>query len=109
MKVLMIRPFEAPEVGELNGTKEIREYIGGFIETYPYAGYVVVCNDDYLNNGSRYNVTFGKTQFFGNIFICKYGVVNGEADLVGLDESDFDYFPFVARFVHCRGLMFNGR
>lgn len=104
MKVLMIRPGESPELGDLNGTEEILDYLGGCMETVPYHGYVIVCNDDFLYNGSKYNVTFGRTEFYGNIFVCKYGVVNGETDLVGLDEFDLHYFPFLVRFKYCRGL-----
>ena len=105
MKVLLIRPGETPEVGELNCYEEIRDYIGGCIETVSAYGYTIVCNDEFLLNDSRYNITIDGIQFFGNIFICKTGIVDGEYDLVGLDQSDFSRFKFVVHFMMCRSYL----
>lgn len=102
MKVLLIRPGEAPEVGELNGYNEMSEYVGGCIETVNAYGYKIVCNDEFLLNASPYNVTIGGVQFFGNIFVCKVGTVNGEPDLVGLDDADIGNPEFVVCFLLCK-------
>lgn len=103
MKVLLIRPGEAPEVGELNGYNEMRDYIGGCFETVNAYGYLIVCNDAFLLNDSPYNVTIGGVQFFGNIFVCKVGVVNGEFDFVGLDDADIGSPEFAVHFLMCKG------
>lgn len=105
MKVLLIRPREAPEVGELNGYKEIRDYIGGSFETVNAYGYKIVCNDEFLLNDSPYNVTLDGVQFFGNIFVCKDGIVDGEHDLVGLDNADIGSPEFAVHFLMCRGYL----
>lgn len=106
MKVLFIRPGEEPELGELYGSAKIRAYIGGCFETVEYKGFLIVCNDSFLLNDTRYNCTIGGTQFFGNIFVCKVGMVNGEYDLVGLDQSDIDSPDFIDFFMHCRRVVY---
>lgn len=106
MRVLLIRPGEDPELGYLNGTQEIRDYIGGCMETVPFNGYLIVCNDSFLINNSLYNVTLDGIQFFGNIFICKVGMVDGEYDLVGLDDTDIASPDFIKFFLHCRRVVF---
>ncbi len=95
MQVILKRPGEVAEVGELADYKAMREYIGGCFETVPLecsdgSRFSIVCNDDFLNNGSHFNMSLAGVQFFGNIFICKLGVVNdlGEHDFVGLDPVD---------------------
>lgn len=103
MKVLFIRPGEAPELGELNGYKEMSDFVGGCLETVNAYGYKIVCNDEFLLNDSPYNVTINGVQFFGNIFVCKDGIVDGEHDLIGLDVVDIDNPVFFVYFVLCRG------
>lgn len=93
--MILKRPGEVAEVGELADFNAIRSYIDGTFETVPLecsdgSRYLIVCNDNFLNNGSYFNLSLGGVQFFGNIFICKVGVVNdlGEHDFVGLDSDD---------------------
>lgn len=102
MKVLLIRPGEAPEIGELNGYKEMSDFVGGWFETVDAFGYKIVCNDSFLLNDTPYNVTIDGVQFFGNIFVCKEGILAGEPVLVGLDDSDFHSFSFFNYFVMCK-------
>lgn len=107
MKVLLIRPGEEPELGFLNGSAEIRSYIGGCIETVPCFGYTIVCNDSFmLDDSLLYNVTLNGINYFGNIYICKVGIVNGEHDLVGLEDSDLESSRFIDLFMHCRRAVF---
>lgn len=93
MQVILKRPGEIAEVGELADYKAMHEYIGGCFETVPLLApdgckYLIVCNDNFLYNGSAFNMSLGGVEFFGNIFICKVGTVNGEFDFVGLDAVD---------------------
>lgn len=95
MQVILKRPGEVAEVGELADYNAMREYIGGCFETVSFSCsdgslFLIVCNDNFLNNGSYFNMSLAGVQFFGNIFICKIGVVNdlGEHDFVGLDPLD---------------------
>lgn len=95
MRVIMKRPGYVAEVGELADYDAMREYIGGHFETVPFCSsdgspYLIVCNDNFLNDGSKFNKSLCGTQFFGNIFICNVGIVNeiGEQDFVGLDPAD---------------------
>lgn len=105
MKVLLIRPGEVPEVGELNGYDEMRDYIGGCFETVNAFGYKIVFNDEFLYNNSPYNVTIGDVQYFGNIFVCKIGRINGELDFVGLDDADIGSPEFAVHFLMCKGYL----
>ena len=102
MQVIMKRPGEVAEVGELASYEAMREFIGGHFETVPFctsdgSPYLIVCNDNFLNDGSKFNKSFCGVQFFGNIFICKDGVVNdiGERDFVGLYPSDIAQITFL--------------
>lgn len=95
MQVILKRPGEVAEVGELADYNAMREYIGGCFETVPLecsdgSQYLIVCNDNFLLNDSKFNIFLSGVHFFGNIFICKIGVVNdlGEQDFVGLDPAD---------------------
>lgn len=95
MQVILKRPGEVAKVGYLADYNAIHDYIGGCFETVPLecsdgSQYLIVCNDNFLNDGSHFNIWLGGFQFFGNIFICKIGVVNdlGECDFVGLDPAD---------------------
>lgn len=105
MKVLLIRPGEAPEVGEFNGYKEMSNFVGVCIEIVNAYGYKIVCNDEFLLNDSPYNVTIDGVQFFGNIFVCKDGIVDGEHDLVGLDDADIGSPEFAVHFLMCKGYL----
>lgn len=93
MQVILKRPGEVAEVGYLSDYNAMHEYCGGCFETVPLecsdgSLYLIVCNDNFLFNNSKFNIWLGGVQFFGNIFICKTGIVNGEHDFVGLDAVD---------------------
>lgn len=95
MRVILKRPGEAAEVGDLVDYKAMDDFIGGFFETVPLltadgSRYVIVCNDNFLNDGSKFNLSLSGVQFFGNIFICNIEVVNeiGELDFTGLSLCD---------------------
>ena len=96
MRVIMKRPGEPVSVGDLADYNAMHEYICGCFDTVPLLGsdgsrYLIVCNDDFLSNGSSYNMFLNGVEFYGNIFICGVGEVNGEHDFVGLDgPSIFD-------------------
>ncbi len=93
MRVILKRPREVATVGDLADYEAIREYIEGHFEIVPLLApdgckYLIVCNDNFLNNGSEFNLFLGGVEFYGNIFICKVGRVKGEMDFVGLDCPD---------------------
>lgn len=95
MQVILKRPGEVAEVGELVDYDAFHDYIGGCFETVPFctsdgSSYIIVCNDNFLFNNSHSNMLLCGVHFFGNIFICKVGVVNelGEQDFIGLDPAD---------------------
>lgn len=95
MQVILKRPGEVAEVGELADLHAMREFVGGCFETVPFctsdgSRYRIVCNDNFLYNNSVSNMSLCGVHFFGNIFICKVGVVDdsGEQDLIGLDPAD---------------------
>lgn len=93
MQVILKRPGEVAEVGELSDYDAMHDYIEGCFETVPLvcadgSCYLIVCNDSFLFNNSKFNMWLSGVQFFGNIFICKVGLVNGEHDFVGLDAAD---------------------
>lgn len=93
MRVILKRPGEHVKVGELANYDEMHKFIGGSFETVPFncadgSKYLIVCNDEFLLNGSKFNISIGGTQFFGNIFICGFGLVNGEHDFIGLNADD---------------------
>ena len=93
MQVILKRPGEVATVGELADYEAMHEYIEGHFETVPLLApdgckYLIVCNDEFLINSSKFNMSLGGVEFFGNIFICKVGRVKGEMDFVGLDPAD---------------------
>lgn len=93
MQVILKRPGEIATVGELTDVRSMQEFVCGHFETVPLSAsdvssYLIVCNDNFLNDGSKFNMSLGGVQFFGNIFICKTGIVYGEPDFVGLDAAD---------------------
>ena len=93
MLVIMKRPGEIATIGELTDVRSMQEFVCGHFETVPLSSadgssYLIVCNDNFLNDGSKFNMSLGGVQFFGNFFICKTGIVNGEPDFVGLDPVD---------------------
>ncbi|MBQ8195687.1 MAG: DUF3846 domain-containing protein [Oscillospiraceae bacterium] len=98
MKVILKRPGQAFEVGELNGIDEIWNYLGGAMETVPFKGYKyrVVCNDEFLYNGSEPNIRIDGVDYYGNIFICSTGEnEHGEWDLIGMTDEDLKEFTFL--------------
>ncbi len=99
MKVLLKRPGRCGELGEINGIDEMQDFVGGFIEIVRLHDYCIVCNDEFLINGSQLNCHISSTTFFGNIFICGEAVVNelGEHDLVGLtdDQIESEFIQFL--------------
>ncbi len=93
MRVILKCPGEPVKIGELADYNAMHEYIGGCFETVPLlcpdgSRYLIVCNDEFLYNGSSFNMFLGGVEFFGNIFICGLGIVNGEKDFVGVDAAD---------------------
>lgn len=96
MKVIMKCPGENVKIGELAVFNDIRDFIGGCFETVPLlcsngSKYLIVCNDSFLLDGSKFNMSLGGVQIFGNFFICGLGQVYGEYgeyDFVGLNHSD---------------------
>lgn len=95
MKVIIKRPGEAAKVVVVGDVEELGDFIGGCFESVPLltadgSRYVIVCNDNFLNDGSKFNMWLSGVMIFGNIFICKIEVVNelGEMDFVGLEDGD---------------------
>lgn len=94
MQVILKRPGEVATVGELADLKAMQEFIEGHLETVPLLGadgcrYLIVCNDNFLYDGSKFNMSFGGVQFFGNFFICKVGRTSGgDLDFSSLDPED---------------------
>lgn len=94
MRVILKRPGEIATVGELVDLKAMQAFVEGHLETVPLLGadgcrYLIVCNDDFLFNDSKFNMSFSGVQFFGNFFICKVGSTSeGELDFAGLDPED---------------------
>ena len=93
MLVIMKRPGKVATLGELTDFRSMREYVCGQIDFVSFctsdgSPYLIVFNDNFLNDGSEFNISFCGAQYFGNIFICKCGIVNGDADFIGLDPSD---------------------
>lgn len=93
MRVIMKCPGEPVKIGELADYNAMHDFLGGTFETVPFlcadgSKYLIVCNDEFLLNGSKFNISIGGTAFFGNIFICGLGTVNGEHDFVGLNAED---------------------
>lgn len=98
MKVVLIRPGQVPEVGELNGIDEMCAFVGGSIECVPYSSNMrIVCNDEFLLNGSPLNCLLGGTVYYGNIFICGIGYddKSGERDLIGLTDAQINSLSFI--------------
>ncbi len=99
MKVLLKRPGQCGELGEINGYDDMFDFIGGCIEIVRLYDYRIVCNDEFLFNGSQLNCHIAGTTYFGNIFICGEAVVNelGEHDLVGLtdDQIKSEFIQFL--------------
>lgn len=98
MKVIMKRPGKNFEVGELNGIDEIWDYLGGAMETVVYKGtkFRVVCNDEFLYNGSEPNIYLDDVNYRGNIFICSTGINEfGEHDLIGLTDDDIKELTYL--------------
>ncbi len=92
MRVIMKCPGENVTIGELV-FEEMRDFIGGCFETVPFlcsdgSKFLIVCNDSFLLDGSKFNMSLGGVQIFGNFFICGLGLVNGEYDFVCLSASD---------------------
>lgn len=92
MKVLLKRPGQPGELGEINGYEEMSAFVDGCIEIVRLHDYRIVCNDEFLLNDSPFNCCIDNTIFFGNIFICGEAVVNdlGEHDLVGLTDAQIE-------------------
>lgn len=94
MQVILKRPGEIATVGELADLKAMQEFIEVHLETVPLLGvdgcrYLIVCNDDFLFNDSKFNMSLCGVQFFGNFFICKVGrTPGGDLDFAGLDPDD---------------------
>ena len=93
MLVIMKRPGKIATVVEFTDFHSVVEFVGGHLDVVPFctsdgSPYVIVYNDNSLNDGSKFNISFCGMQFFGNILICKCGIVNGDADFIGLDPSD---------------------
>lgn len=89
MKVILKRPGECAEIGELTDSKSMHDFCEGCFETVPLfipsgKRFLIVCNDEFLLNYSQYNMWLGGVQFFGNIFICG----RGEYDFIGLTDDD---------------------
>ena len=113
MRVILKRPDCAPEIGELADYDAMHDYVDGFIETVPLYIYsfrriIIVCNDEFLFNGSEYNCTLSGVAFYGNIFICAIGIFNGEHDFVGLTDSEILFirsncFPSQRFRIKCLG------
>lgn len=91
MKVITKEPGKAPEIRELP-REEMRDFIGGCMETVPFRNYLIVCNDSFMLNDMQYNITLGDgdgTMFCGNIFICKIEELpSHERDFGGLDDYE---------------------
>ena len=90
MKVLMIRPMEAPEVMEIEHTLEaMQELVGGTIAcTYPWEDPVgVVVSDDGIALG--YPLNRGLLDAEGNL----YDVICGPFFICGLTEDSFTDIP----------------
>lgn len=93
MQVIMKRPGQAAEVGDLADYKAMHEYCGGCMETVPLVVptgemFLIVCNEDFSSHRTEPNIFLSGVLFFGNIFICGVGEVNGERDFVGLSSDD---------------------
>lgn len=93
MRVIKKCPGEPVKIGELAGYNEMHDFLGGTLETVPFlcadgSRYLIVCNDEFLLNDSKFNISIGGTNFFGNIFICAECLVNGESDFIGLNADD---------------------
>lgn len=91
MQVILKRPGECANIGDLTGAKSMHDFCEGCIETVPLftpsgKRFLIVCNEEFLLNNSQYNIWLGGVQFFGNIFICGLG----EDDFVGLSNEDID-------------------
>ena len=86
-------PGEPVKIGELEDYDAMHEFLGGCFETVPLlcpdgSSYLVVCNDEFLLNDSKFNIFLGGVKFIGNIFVCGVGLVNGEHDFIGLNAAD---------------------
>lgn len=95
MRVILKRPGEHVKIGELSDLQAMQNFLKGSLETVPFlcsdgSRYLIVCNEDFLFNNSTFNISIGGTQFFGNIFICGVGSVNGERDFIGLNAKDIN-------------------
>lgn len=94
MQVILKRPGEVATVGDLADLEAMQSFVGGHLETVPLLGadgcrYLIVCNDNFLNDDSKFNMSLGGVQFFGNFFICKVGSTpGGDLDFAGLDPED---------------------
>ena len=88
MQVLMIRPGQAPEPLELDGTLEaMQKLVGGYIQAiYPWEDPVaLICND----NGKAERLPLNRALMnpeTGEIF----DIIAGDFFICGLGEEDFD-------------------
>lgn len=89
MKALICKVGEPAYVGEINGYEQMKEAVGGYIESfYPYEDEVViVCNEEGKIKGLPMNRFIHSADgrlievICGNFFIC------------GVGEEDFDDIP----------------
>ena len=72
-KITVVRkePGNLPEIAEIENTLEtVQREVGGYIETVTIANdCVIICNEEGLINGEKFNVNFLGLQFFGTILI----------------------------------------
>lgn len=83
IRAIFIRPGEAPRIGtQRNRLKELRDRVGGPIETVTLTEHlVVICNEEGFINGMRHCATICGIQFFGPILV------------VGVDGEEFTDVP----------------
>lgn len=90
MRVIIKSPGEPALVLDL---EDYRSFIGGQSAVFPIltadgSRYVIVCNDNFLNDGSKFNISLTGVQFFGNIFICKLDYIDDDLDFCSLSDDD---------------------
>lgn len=79
INVIVIKNGRARHETISNELRIFQQIVGGRIETKTIGDVVIVCDEEWVNNGKEPTLIFGDETFGGDIVICGKGGKDGDA------------------------------